>query len=145
MGEPMTPFDREREGYKRQAFTFYRCAQEAATEELQDLWRAAETQMEIASLANAPEIAAHHVASAAHFARHAQYVEKHPTESSKPDDDHADRVSERERQRKAAQAVIKEKRDRTRFENLKKKFDAAQSDGPASAQADENTEERGNG
>lgn len=112
-------FDREREDYKRQAFTFYRFAQEAATEELQDLWRAAESQMEIASLANAPEIAAHHVAAAARFARHAQHVEKHgpPTPATPAPD-----LAEREERRKAAQAVINEKRERTRLANLKKKF-----------------------
>lgn len=118
-----TPFDREREGHQRQAFTFYRLAQEAATEELQDLWRAAESQMEMASLANAPEIAAHHVSNAALFSRTAQSVERRLADPEPPPEAPAEAIL-REARRKAAQAVIKEKAERTRFENLKKKFEA---------------------
>jgi hypothetical protein len=121
MTDAPTPFDREREGYQRQAFAFYRLAQEAATEEIHDLWRAAESQMEIASLANAPEIAAHHVASAAHFARHAQYAEQNLSNPASPPETPED-TTLREERRKAARAVIKEKADRTRLANLKKKF-----------------------
>lgn len=87
MTKEPTLFDREREGYQRQAFTFYRLAQDAATEELQDLWRAAQSQMEIASLANAPEIAAHHASNAALFVRTAQSVERrlaHPPDGERP-------------------------------------------------------------
>ena len=120
MSEP-TPFDREREGYQRQAFTFYRLAQEAATEELQDLWRAAESQMEMASLANAPEIAAHHVASAGIFVRTAQSVERRLANPEPPPEAPAETIV-REARRKAAQAAINEKRERTRLANLKKKF-----------------------
>lgn len=73
-----TAFDREREGYAQQAFTFYRYAVEARDEEVRGLWRSASGQMEMASKCNAPEGCAQYVSNAVRFARHAQALEAAP-------------------------------------------------------------------
>lgn len=114
----MDEADREREACKLQAFTFYTYAQAAPNKEAQDAWRAAEAQMEMASLCLAPAGIARHRSNAAIFVRAAQAAEAGRPPQSPP----APSLEEAEAKRKAAQAVINEKRERTRLANLKKKF-----------------------
>jgi hypothetical protein len=114
----MDDLDKEREGCKSQAFIFAKYAQEAKTEAVHDLWRDASHAMQMASLCLAPDGIAKHRSEAARLARAAQYEEQRPAQPAAAQSD----PHEEERKRKAAQAVINEKRERTHFERLKKKF-----------------------